>query len=80
MFIQRQIFERTSKIVFESILYGIAKNIDYLEKNVSEEQFKSKVEELMASKEFRTEELQSGLLQRAKVLARLNKANEVFSG
>lgn len=80
LFIQRQIFERTSKIVFESILYGIAKNIDYLEKNVSEEQFKSKVEELMASKEFRTEELQSGLLQRAKVLARLNKANEVFSG
>lgn len=79
-FIQRQIFERTSKIVFESILYGIAKNIDYLENNVSEEQFQSKVEELMASKEFRTEELQSGLLQRAKVLARLNKANEVFSG
>lgn len=80
LFIQRQIFERTSKIVFESILYGIAKNIDSLEKNVSEEKFKSKVEELMASTEFKTEELQSGLLQRAKVLARLNKANKVFSG
>jgi hypothetical protein len=77
-FIQAKSLEKISKIVFESILYGVAKNIDYLESDVTDIEFNHKVKELMMTQAFKTEELQSGLFQRAKVLARLNKANEVF--
>lgn len=67
----------TSKIVLEAIFYGVGKNIDNLELD-SPELLNKRYHLLMASKEFSASELQSGLLQKAKVESRLKMAQEVF--
>ncbi|MDH2927876.1 DUF262 domain-containing protein [Lonepinella koalarum] len=69
--------KKLSKVILEAILYGVAKNLEYL-KNGANVDLSTRYETLISLEEFKTENLQGGLMQKQKVEARLNQANNVF--
>ncbi len=67
---------------FEAVLYGIAKNIDGLEKLVSKSRqatITRKYKDLLKQKTFSTETLSEGLYQKQKVVERFSLAESAFS-
>ncbi len=78
LFCKLNISEKVSKVILEAALYGIAKNLEIL-KSENKKQLQTRYDRLLSSSEFQRNELQGGLLQQAKVNARLNRAKEIFS-
>lgn len=71
--------EKVSKTLIEAVLVGVNKNIDYIELiNVAKAQ--GLLEKLKKNSLFSVENLKEGLSQKGKVIARINKAIEIFSG
>jgi hypothetical protein len=71
--------EKLSNVVFESILYGIAKNIDHLESCTNHE-VKTYYREILKDQAFSKESIREGLYQKNKLLNRLDVSNKIFSG
>lgn len=71
--------ELSSKAVIDAVLYGVSKNIDYLEK-VPKSKIKSYLGILLKSEEFSESKIRDGVAQKNKVVSRLDKAKVVFSG
>lgn len=68
--------EKLSKIVLESVLYGIAKNIEHLKEHNN---IQEKYIMLLSESIFSKNELQEGLLKQQKVLKRLECSKDIFS-
>lgn len=66
-----------SKTTMEGLLIGVAKNLDYLEA-ISQEDFQRKFIQLRQSTPYSAENLVVGLLQKSKVLSRLDEAIKIF--
>lgn len=69
---------KTSKVITEGILLGVAKNLDTLA-NLSNEQLQSKYSRLIKSEPFLTKNLAGGIYQKDKALERINTSIKNFS-
>ena len=71
--------EMTSKALTDAVLYGISKNISEIETK-EQKAIHSYFARLMNSTEFKESSLRDGTAQKTKVISRLDRAKEIFSG
>lgn len=71
--------EKVSKSVIEAVLVGVGKNLDYIDSLTSDEAEKL-LHTLRNDKLFSVANLKEGLSQKGKVIARIKRAIEIFSG
>ena len=68
-----------SATVFEAVFIGVGANFEYL-KQIEASECQLLLNKLLDEVEFSTANLQEGLAQKAKLVARINKAKKIFSG
>ena len=71
-------FSKSSKVLVDAVLYGIATNIENL-KNLELHQIEEKYNRLMQELEFFSTSLSEGIWQKDSALKRLLKSKEVFA-
>lgn len=71
--------EKVSKTVIEAVLIGVGNNLPYID-GITVPQAQRLLEKLKRDPLFSVDNLKEGLSQKAKVIARINRANEIFSG
>ena len=69
---------KTSKVIAEGILLGVAKNLDTLV-NLSNGELQDKYSRLIKSEPFLTKNLASGMYRKDKALERINTSIKIFS-
>jgi hypothetical protein len=69
---------KTSKVIAEGILLGVAKNLDTLV-NLSNDELQDKYSRLIKSEPFLTKNLAGGIYQKDKALERINTSIKIFS-
>jgi hypothetical protein len=69
---------KTSKVIAEGILLGVAKNLDTLV-NLSNSELQDKYSRLIKSEPFLTKNLAGGIYQKDKALERINTSIKIFS-
>lgn len=75
--IKREFLAAKPNAVRDTILYGISKNIDSVEKLDSIE-IENRIEKLLKNAVFEEKELQQGTMQKSKVINRLKLSNDEF--
>lgn len=70
--------KKLSNVVLDALLFGVANNLDHLEK-ISYEDIQIIFKKFISHKAFSTEYIGEGTLQKAKVLNRLETASKIFS-
>lgn len=70
---------KNSNVIIEALLYGVAKNMEFLQKKSSTE-IKIYFKKLVEDENFSEGNLREGLANKAKVLNRLNASEIIFSG
>jgi hypothetical protein len=69
---------KTSKVIAEGILLGVAKNLDTLVK-LSNDKLQDNYSRLIKSEPFLTKNLAGGIYQKDKALERINTSIKIFS-
>ncbi|MCE2670464.1 MAG: DUF262 domain-containing protein [Microcystis sp.] len=69
---------KTSKVIAEGILLGVAKNLDTLV-NLSNDELQDKYSRLIKSEPFLTKNLSGGMYRKDKALERINTSIKIFS-
>ena len=76
-FPDRKSLSDVSRVVMEGLLIGVAKNLDFLV-TISQEDFHDKFKQLRRSEPYSPQNLMGGLLEKTKVISRLDKAIKIF--
>lgn len=71
--------EKISKTLIESVLIAVGKNIEYID-SLTLAQSQELIDKLKNDELFSSNSLKAGLSQKGKVIARITKAIEIFSG